>query len=115
MSMEARMQPEPFERLRSALEDPPWNHDLLSEYVTALGQDKGEEDVFLRMAFRCVNPEGAGASIPSALIPSACSGLYEAMSIEDRTKLRRWWHEKILREAHQHDDLGARLSGRYRL
>jgi hypothetical protein len=104
------MQPDPFERLRSALENTAWNHDLLGEYVTELSQHKGEEDIFLRMAFRCVNLDDAGSSIPSG-----CSGLYEAMSLEDRKKLCRWWHEKTRREVYQHDDLGTRLSWRYRL
>jgi len=110
MSSEARMQPGPFERLRSALEDAAWNHDSLAEYVTELSQHSGEEDNFHRLAFHFANVGGVGAG---ALSERAFSGLYAAMSFEDKTKLRRWWHEKIRRGAYDYDDLRVRLSWRY--
>jgi len=108
MSTEARMQPDTFERLRSALGDTSsWNHDFLAEYVnvTELNSHRREEDVFRRLAFRCANPSAADAE--------ACAALYEGMGPEHRAELRRWWHEKIRRQAYQYRDLGTRLSWRY--
>ena len=108
MSTETRMQPDTFEQLRSALEDTLWSHDSLAEYVTELSQQRSEEDIFRRLAFRSADCGGAGA-----LSAGAFSGLYAAMSAENKTKLRRWWHEMIRREAYHYDDLGSRLSWRY--
>jgi len=109
MSTEARMQLDPFERLRSALEEASWSHDFLAEYVSQLSPNGAEEDIFRRLAFRCVDADA------SALISSDFSDLYEAMSLEDKAELRRCWHEKIHREAYHYDDLRERLSWRYRV
>jgi hypothetical protein len=103
------MQPDPFERLRSALEEASWSHDFLAEYVTQLSPNGAEEDIFRRLAFRCVDADAG------ALILSDFSDLYEAMSLEDKAELRRCWHEKIHREAYHYDDLRERLSWRYRV
>jgi hypothetical protein len=78
-----------------------------------VGKDlRAEEDIFRRLAFRRINFGGAdtGASIASAF-----SDLSEAMSLDDKAQLRRWWREKIRREAYHYDDLRARLSWRYLL
>ena len=104
------MQPDPFERLRSALEDASCNHDFLAEYVTELSRNGAEEDIFRRLAFGCAGSGGAGAG---PLMVGPFSELYEAMSLEDKAELRRWWHEKVRREAYHYDDLRARLSWRY--
>ena len=96
MSPEAKMQPDAFERLRSALERQPWGHDSLAKYVSELAQDTNEEEIFRRMAF-------CGESADA----------YEALNPDDRAQLRRWWHEKIRREAYGYDDLRTRLSWRY--
>jgi hypothetical protein len=108
MSTEARLQPDPFARLRVVLEDTSWNHDFLAEYVAELSGKKSEEDIFRRLAFRAADSDAA-----AALVARAFSALYDAMSLEDKAELCRWWHEKIRREAYQYDDLGTRLSWRY--
>jgi hypothetical protein len=108
MGSEARMQPEHLERLRLELEDTPWNRDFLAEYITEVSRQKGEEDIFYRLAFRGSTVTGPGDSIPSGF-----TALYEALSPEEKAELRRWWHQKIRREAYRHDDLGRRLSWRY--
>jgi hypothetical protein len=107
MSAEARLQPNAFERLRSALTDTSWSHDFVAEYVAELSRQKGEEDIFHRLAFHSANFGGTAAG------SSIVTGLYEALSIEDKIELRRWWHEKIRREAYNYHDLGTRLSWRY--
>ncbi len=108
MSAEARMQPDPFERFASELENARWDHDFLAEYVNELGKHKREDDIFQRMAFELPLSGPTGPS--TARIPSES---YEAMSAEQKAALRRLWHEKIRREAYHHDDLRARLSWRY--
>jgi hypothetical protein len=110
MSAEARLQPNAFERLRSALKDTSWSHDFVAEYVAELSRQKGEEDIFHRLAFRSANFGGTAAA---SSIVDDFSGLYEAMSLDDKIELRRWWHEKIRREAYNYHDLGTRLSWRY--
>jgi hypothetical protein len=110
MSAEARLRPNAFERLRSALKDTSWSHDFVAEYVAELSRQKGEEDIFRRLAFRSANFGGTAAA---SLIDNDFSGLYEAMGLDDQIELRRWWHEKIRREAYNYHDLGTRLSWRY--
>ena len=109
MSAEARLQPDPFARLRVALEDTAWNHDFLAEYVAELCGKKSEEDIFRRLAFRAADCDAAAAASGA----SAFSALYDGMCVEDKAELCRWWHEKIRREAYHYADLGARLSWRY--
>ncbi len=79
----------------------------MAEYVAELSRQKGEEDIFHRLAFRSANFGGTAAA------SSVVTGLYEALSLEDKIELRRWWHEKIRREAYNYHDLGTRLSWRY--
>jgi hypothetical protein len=110
MSAEARLQPNAFERLRSALKDTSWSYDFVAEYVAELSSQKGEEDIFHRLAFHSAN---FGGTAPASSIVSDCSELYEAMGPGDKIELRRWWHEKIRREAYNYHDLGTRLSWRY--
>jgi len=110
MSAEARLQPNAFERLRSALKDTPWSYDFVAEYVAELSRQKGEEDIFHRLAFRSAN---FGETAAATSVVGDCSGLYEAMALEDKIELRRWWHEKIRRQAYNYHDLGTRLSWRY--
>jgi len=110
MSAEARLQPNAFERLRSALTTTSWSYDFVAEYVAELSRQKGEEDIFHRLAFRSANSGGNAAASPMV---KDCSGLYEAMSLDEKFELRRWWHEKIRREAYNYHDLGTRLSWRY--
>jgi hypothetical protein len=110
MSAEARLQPNPIERLRSALKDTSWSYDLVAEYVAELSRQKGEEDIFHRLAFRSANFGGTAAA--SSIVIDG-SGLYESMSLDDKIELRRWWHEKIRRQAYNYHDLGTRLSWRY--
>ena len=54
-STEARIRSDPFERLRTALEDTSWSQEPLAEYVAELSQSGAGEDIFLRVAFRCAN------------------------------------------------------------
>ena len=107
MTSEARMKPDPFDLLRSALEKTPCSYDFLSEYVTEVTRRGGEEDVFRRLALR----SAAGAT--GASVAGDISHLYEAMNSEKKRQLWQWWHEKIRRELYQHEDLGKRLSWRY--
>lgn len=110
MGTEARMQADAFGRLKSALEDQLWNHDSLAEYVNELGQNRGEEQIFQRLAFRGARPTAEdGSPSTSASIPD----LYQAMNLSDKIKLRCWWHENIHRQAYDHEDLRQRLSWRY--
>lgn len=105
----ARMQPNPLEQLRSSFESASWTHDFLADYVNELGRQIREEDIFQRMAFRCASESGnenRGAF-------ENVSRLYEAMSTEDRLALRRWWHDKVRREAYNYEDLRTRLSWRF--
>jgi hypothetical protein len=104
MNTEARMQPIALERLRSALEELPRDHDFLAEYINESQRCRNEEDIFNRLAFRDAS-FGAGVS--------SFSEMYEPLSLEDKTELRRRWHEKNRREAYRYDDLRARLSWRY--
>jgi len=101
MSAKAKMRPDHFERLQSALEGAPWDHDSLAEYVTQLSQ-LGEEDIFRRLGLG-VSKAGTSAE------------MYEEMSAEKRAELRRWWHERARREAYHYEDLRTRLSWRYLL
>ena len=110
MSTEARMQPDSFERLRSALEDARLSHDVLADCVSKFSANGAEEDVFRHTATRCLNSGGAGAGHS---IESSFSELYEAMGLKEKAELRRWWHEKIRCEAYRYEDLRARLSWRY--
>ncbi|HWF40250.1 MAG TPA: hypothetical protein VG322_17125 [Candidatus Acidoferrales bacterium] len=108
MSAEARMQPDPIERFASELEKARWDHDFLAEYVNEISKQKGEDDIFHRMALDILKTGEAGSS--AATIHSES---YAAMSAEQKAALRRLWHDKIRREAYHHDDLRARLSWRY--
>lgn len=110
MSAETRMQPEVFERLKSALENISWDRDSIAEYVTELDQRRHEEDIFHRLVLRDGNFGGA-SSAPCSV--SAFSEMYDAMSVEKKAQLRRWWHEKLRRRAYYYDDLRARISWRY--
>ena len=96
MSAEARMQPDSFEQMRSTLESETWNHDSLAEYVSHVAQNRSEEEIFRRMAFR-----------------NAATEAYEALQPGDQARLRQWWHDTIRREAYDHEDLRTRLSWRY--
>ena len=96
MSAEARMQPDAFEQLRSTLESEAWNHDSLAEYVSDVAQNRSEEEIFRRMAFR-----------------NAAAEAYEALQPGDQVQLRQWWHDRIRREAYDHEDLKTRLSWRF--
>lgn len=110
MTAEARMQPEPFERLRSALAATSRSHEFLTEYVTRVSQQHGEEDIFHRMV---LGSSTSGAPPAADSVPKDFSELYNAMPPEHKTEVRRWWHETIRREAYHHDDLRRRLSWRY--
>jgi hypothetical protein len=115
MSAEARRQPDPFEQLRNALEGE-WNHDALAEYVGELDKYRHEEEIFRRRALRSGNVAAAGSNADSAgggISGGGAPELYEAMSAENRAKLRQWWHEKARQEAYRHEDLRTRLSWRY--
>ena len=96
MSAEPKMQPDPLEQLRSALESESLSHDSLAEYVGALAQNKSENEVFLRLALRGRSAEAYGLLNPS-----------------DQAHLRQWWHDRLRREAYAYDDLRTRLSWRY--
>src|SRR5277367_1909712 len=82
----ARMQPNSFEQLRASLDAASWTHDFLADYVTEVGRQIREEDIFQRMAFRCASLAGNadGSATENVL------WLYEAMSPEAQTELRRW-------------------------
>ena len=108
MSAKARRQAGSLEQVRAAVEGMSWNHDFLAEYVNALGYQSQEEDLFRRLAFRSAEPSAADAKIANSL-----SELYDAMSSEDKSALRQCWHEKVRREAYEHDDLRARLAWRF--
>ena len=100
------MQPDPIERLRSALADTPRNLDFLAEYVSELERQRNEEDIFRPLAFRDAYFGGAETG---PLVLSVFSELYEPLSAGDKIEIRRWWHEKAHREAHHYDDLRMRL------
>jgi hypothetical protein len=90
------MQPDAFEQVRSTLESEAWNHDSLAEYVSHVAQNRGEEEIFRRMALR-----------------NAAAEAYEALPLGDQGRLRQWWHDRIRREAYDYEDLRTRLSWRF--
>jgi len=109
MSTQPKLQPDLFERMKKALEDAPRNCDSLSEYVGELERHRHEEDIFRRLAFQ--NTSGSGPyAAGGTFIVSVFSELYEPLDAERRLEIRRWWHEKMRREADQFADLRARLS-----
>lgn len=104
MSAEARMQPDPLEKLTAQIGDEPKGYDLLAEYVAQVCADKHEEDVFRDLAFR-----GPAAH------PGEALGLYDGLSDENKAEARRLWHEKVRSAAYDYDDLRTRLSWRFRV
>ena len=109
MSPEAKAQPGRFEKLTKVLEDAPRDYAFLAEYVRQRELHRQEEDIFHRLAFEsaCAG-EAYGKGGP--FIVSVVSELYEPLDADHKLEIRRWWHEKMLHEANQFDDLGARLS-----
>lgn len=108
MSAETRMQPDPLERFRSELENARWSREFLANYVSAVSQEKHEDDIFRRMAFEL--PELAENAQSST---DRLSKLYEAVAPDQRAELRKCWHDRIRREAYRYDDLRTRLSWRF--
>ena len=107
MGTEARLQPDPFERFRSELENARWSRQFLANYVSEISQQRHEEDIFRHMAFQL--PE-LGENMRTA---NTLSELYEATNPEQKSELRRLWHDRIRREVYRHDDLRTRLSWRF--
>ncbi len=110
MSSDARMQPDPLERLRSALLDRSWSYDFLDTYVSHVDEDRHEEEIFCLLAFKS---EDSGPATDGDFAGRNLRDSYEAMSSVERLNLRRSWHERARREAFRHDDLRMRLSWRY--
>jgi hypothetical protein len=103
----AQPQLDPVERLKSTLNDAPRNREFLTRYVTEAERHRHEEDVFLRLAFDNATPGGVGSG---PWIVSVVSELYEPLNPEQKAEVRRWWHEKMGREANQYESLRTRLS-----
>jgi hypothetical protein len=108
MNAEAQAKPDPFEHLKSILSDAPRGRDFLAEYVGELEHHRDEEDIFRRLAFRNA-PVGAGYSGADRLIVSVVSEVYEPLNFDQKTEIRRWWHEKVRRDAEDFTDLRTRL------
>jgi hypothetical protein len=110
MSSDARIQPDPLERLRSALLDRSWSYDFLDTYVSYVDENRHEEEVFCLLA---LNSEDPGPAAAGGFAGRNLRDSYEAMSSIERLDLRQSWHERARREAFRHDELRTRLSWRY--
>jgi hypothetical protein len=111
VSSPAKLQPDPLEQLKTALEDAPRGYGFLSDYVRALEWHQHEEDIFIQHAFENANARGtypARGDQPS--ITSVLSELYEPLDDEYKLEIMRWWHEMVRAKANQFSDLKARLS-----
>ena len=109
MGAQAKMQSDAFEQLKRTLEDAPRDYAFLAEYVRELELHRKEEDVFLRLAFRNASVGGAHHRTGTFVV-IVVSELYEPLDADHRLEVKRWWHEKVRREANQFDDLRTRLS-----
>jgi len=99
-----------MERLKKELEDAPRSHEFLSEYVRELELHRNEEDIFIRLAFQNVSAGGAYGR-GGTFVTSAYSEIYDQpLDVNQKRELRRWWHDKVQREAERHEDLHARLA-----
>ncbi|MGB7436418.1 MAG: hypothetical protein WBR26_05580 [Candidatus Acidiferrum sp.] len=107
MGTQAKMESDPLELLKVTLEDTPRGRTLLGEYVRELELYRQEEDTFLRLAFRDARYGGAGAG---PFVVSIVSQLYEPLGPGQKLEVRRWWHDKIRREAERFSDLKERIA-----
>lgn len=99
-----------IQRLREQLEDAPISLDLLTNYVRELELHRSEEDIFIRLAFRDLSVGGATGR-GDTYLTSAYSELYDQpLDPNQKREARRWWHDRMQREANRHDDLKARLA-----
>jgi|SRR5271155_2647048 len=109
MSTEPKMALDTVEKLKLLLGDAPRDHDFLTRYVGELEHHRLEDDTFRRLAFENVSAGGAYGS-HDRVVTSVYSEMYEPLSPEQKTALRRWWHGKIRNEAGAITDLRTRLS-----
>jgi hypothetical protein len=99
-----------MERPKKMLEDAPRSHEFLSDYVRELELQRNEEDIFIRLAFQNVSAGGAHGR-GDTFVTSTYSELYDQpLDASQKQEVRRWWHDKVQREAERHDDLQARLA-----
>jgi hypothetical protein len=110
MGADAKMQQNTLERLRAALADGPRSRELLAQYVTELKVNRQEDEIFRRLAFCGVALGDSPRDINATSLPAEW---YETLSLEDKSELRQWWHQKIRSEAYRYDDLRKRLSWQY--
>ena len=111
MSVGARLQPDPTERLKVALKNCCWDHDFLDKYVRELELRRTEEFIFIMLAFDDAKAGNSGAFHGGGiLVTDVYSEWYEPLDISLKGEVRRWWHELVRWEANQFDDLKARLS-----
>lgn len=92
------------------LEGAPRSRQFLGDYVWELELNRGEEDIFIRLAFQNASLGGAHGRADT-FVTSALSELYELpLDTRQKREVRQWWHDMLQREAERQDDLQVRLA-----
>jgi hypothetical protein len=109
MSTEAKMQYDLFSQLKTSLEDAPRDQIFLASYVKELEKVRNEEDIFIRLGLGNASVGGVSRGTGPYIV-SVVSELYEPLEAAQKIEIRKWWHDKLRREAEQSQDLRTRLA-----